>query len=110
MCRIKHFCNYCAGTNLIAGVHSVLAGTKGFQSVIATGGTISDIEIDGVIYRIHAFTSDGTFNVTKLGTYDTVDVLVVAGGGGAGGLVFSNGKTVTTTGHFILIPRSSVVY
>lgn len=40
-------------------------------------------------YNVHTFTSSGTFNVTSLGTtYNTVDYLIVGGGGagaGAGG-------------------------
>lgn len=50
------------------------ASAGGFS---ATGGTITDV--GG--YRIHTFTTSGTFTVTGTGT---VDVLVVAGGGGAG--------------------------
>ncbi len=50
----------------------------------ATGGTIT--EVGG--YRIHTFTSGGTFTPTT-GGY--VEVLVVAGGGGGGTSVASNG-------------------
>jgi len=71
-----------------------------FPPVIATGGTVTDITQNGVQFRVHTFTSDGTFEVTRGGE---VDVLVVAGGGsgaatpgqhkggggGAGGLVFT---------------------
>ncbi len=46
--------------------------------ISATGGTVT--EVGG--YRIHTFTSDGTFTVTSGGD---VDYLVVAGGGGGGG-------------------------
>ena len=45
--------------------------------VSATGGTISDV--GG--YRIHTFTSNGTFQVTDGGS---ADVLIVGGGGGGG--------------------------
>ena len=51
----------------------------------ATGGVISDYTDPGSgnIYRAHIFTSSGTFNVTETGTFgDTVEYLVVAGGGG----------------------------
>ncbi|MFA5780361.1 MAG: glycine-rich domain-containing protein [Elusimicrobiota bacterium] len=51
--------------------------------VSATGGTIT--EVGG--YRIHTFTSDGTFTINVA---TNVEVLVVAGGGGAGGS--SNGQ------------------
>ncbi|MFA5780176.1 MAG: glycine-rich domain-containing protein [Elusimicrobiota bacterium] len=47
------------------------------SSVIATGGTIT--EVGG--YRIHTFTSNGTFTINVA---TNVEVLVVAGGGGGG--------------------------
>ena len=61
------------------------------QNMEATGGSVSDVNIDGREYRVHTFTSVGTstFEVTKVGGFDggAVDVLIVAGGGsGAGGL------------------------
>ena len=48
--------------------------------IVATGGTVTT---DGD-YKIHTFTSDGSFEVTQLGDdpNDTVELLVVAGGGG----------------------------
>ena len=52
-----------------------------FASVIATGGTVTDIVQDGIEYRVHAFISDGTFEVTRGGK---VEYLIVAGGGGGG--------------------------
>jgi hypothetical protein len=58
------------------------------QFVTATGGTITT----SGDYKIHTFTSPGTFTVTQLGNAPTiptggpsnVDYLVVAGGGGGG--------------------------
>jgi len=47
----------------------------------ASGGTVTDITQDGKQYRVHTFTSSGTFEVTRGGE---VEYLVV-GGGGAGG-------------------------
>ncbi len=49
------------------------------SSITATGGTIT--EVDG--YRIHTFTSNGTFTIDVA---TNVEVLVVAGGGAGGGL------------------------
>ena len=46
--------------------------------ITATGGTVSNISG----YRVHTFTSSGSFTVT--GGVGTVEYLVVAGGGGAG--------------------------
>ena len=48
--------------------------------MIATGGTITT---DGD-YKVHTFTGDGTFTVTRVGQIGTVESLVIAGGGGAG--------------------------
>ena len=54
----------------------------GVPSVVATGGTVTDIEmLGGVTYRVHTFTSDGTFEVTRGGE---VEVFVQGGGGGGG--------------------------
>jgi len=47
-----------------------------------TGGTITDITVNGIAYKIHTFTASGTFNCT---TSITADILVVGGGGGGGG-------------------------
>lgn len=60
-----------------------------FTPIQATGGTVTDLNIGGVNYRYHAFTSVGnnTFNVTNTGTLGTVDYLIVAGGG-SGGVCF----------------------
>ena len=56
-------------------------------AVVATGGTVTDIEQDGKKFRVHTFTSDGTFDVTRGGE---VEHLVV-GGGGAGGNFWGGG-------------------
>ena len=47
----------------------------------ATGGIESTYTSGGLNYKVHTFTSSGTFTPTASGT---VDVLVVAGGGGGG--------------------------
>lgn len=53
---------------------------------IATGGTISGASIGG--YKIHTFTSNGTFTPTYSGA---VEVLVIGGGGGGSGLAGGGG-------------------
>ena len=68
-----------------------------FQQVVATGGTVTDITLNGALYRVHTFTSDGTFEVDRGGE---VEYLIVAGGGsgssrysgggGAGGLILGS--------------------
>ena len=78
-----------------------------FRAIQATGGdTVEDKEIDGVLYRIHTFTTVGSssFDVSDAGDDSKVDVLVVAGGGGggsnrgsgggAGGLIYKSGISV----------------
>ena len=65
--------------------------------VSATGGTVTDI--GG--YRIHTFTTSGTFTV---GAGGNIEVLVVAGGGGGGGgggIVY--GSTSISAGQVIAV-------
>ena len=52
------------------------------KPIEATGGTVTDITQDGVNYRVHTFTSSGTFDVTFAPENAEVECLVVAGGGG----------------------------
>jgi hypothetical protein len=56
----------------------------------ATGGVISDYTSGPAVYRAHIFTSTGTFTVSALSTNpalpDSVEYLVVAGGGAGGGV------------------------
>ena len=63
--------------------------------IIASGGTVTDIEQDGRLFRVHTFTSDGTFEVTRGGV---VEYLIVAGGGGGGG---GNGGSAGAGGGFV---------
>ena len=59
------------------------AAIEGGSYITATGGTITTCGD----YKIHAFTSDGTFCVSAgVGPKAVVDYLVVAGGGGGGGV------------------------
>jgi hypothetical protein len=53
-----------------------------FAPVVATGGTVNDITVDGINYRTHRFTASGTFSVSSLGALGTVDILLVGGGSG----------------------------
>jgi hypothetical protein len=50
--------------------------------VIATGGAITNITVEGDFYKLHTFTSSGTFIVTNGGD---IDYIVVASGGSGGG-------------------------
>ena len=64
-----------------------------FEPIQATGGTVTDIEIEGIDYRVHSFTSVGTstFNVQNIGSNGQIEYLIVAGGGGGGGVIGSGG-------------------
>ena len=59
------------------------------EYIVATGGTVTCCGD----YKIHTFTSPGTFSVSSVGNplgSTTVDYLVVAGGGGAAGIGSNN--------------------
>ena len=49
----------------------------------ATGGTISTYTSGSINYKLHAFTTNGTFTPSLVGR--TFEVLLVGGGGGCGG-------------------------
>jgi len=50
----------------------------------ASGGSTQDVTVGGQTYRVHTFTSSGTFTVSTVGSFGTVEYLVVGGGGGGG--------------------------
>ncbi len=60
----------------------------------ATGGTITNITEGGIPYRVHTFTSNGDFTISSLGSFNTIEYLIL-GGGGAGGS--HSGCSITTT-------------
>jgi hypothetical protein len=66
-----------------------------FDFTEATGGITLEYDLDNKRYRSHTFTTSGTFNVTLVGDdfddRNKVDYLVIAGGGGAGGINFGAG-------------------
>ena len=53
----------------------------------ATGGTVTT----SGDYKIHTFTSSGTFQVTEVGDVGVVEVLLIAGGGGTGATSSADG-------------------
>jgi hypothetical protein len=55
--------------------------------MVATGGTITNITVGGIPYRVHTFTTLGTstFTISDLGTLGKTEYLLVAGGGGGAG-------------------------
>lgn len=90
-----------------------------FVPIQAFGGNITNVIIDGVQYRIHAFLEGtSTFNVINPGTLGTVDVLVVGGGGGAsgrhgggggaGGLIFREELIITEQNYPIIVGAGGI--
>ena len=59
-------------------------GTSAYTPTAATGGSTADVTISGRSYRVHTFTSSGTFAVTTAGTEAEVEFVLVAGGGTGG--------------------------
>ena len=55
----------------------------------ATGGTVTTYSSGGNDYKVHTFTSNGTFTISA--GSGNVDYLVIAGGGGGGGEVGGGG-------------------
>jgi len=63
-------------------------GTEGdLRLITATGGTESTVGA----YKIHTFTSNGTFTITQ-GSYQEIDYFAIAGGGPAGRNTDANGS------------------
>jgi hypothetical protein len=50
----------------------------------ATGGNVEEVNIGGIIYKVHVFTSNDEFVVNGVGMDPTVEYVIVAGGGGGG--------------------------
>lgn len=95
-------------TNLLEWYDDILQDWRTYfksSGVVASGGTVNDVTVNNVRYRIHQFTNTGnsTFSVSNGGV---IDYLVVAGGGagavrdgaagGAGGLLAG---TMVATGN-----------
>jgi len=100
-------------------VQDSTSNVTGNPYIVATGGTISYCGN----YKIHTFTSPGTFCVSVnavCATYQKVDYMVVAGGGGGGGGSngsggasgagaggFRESKCATTSGTWTASPLAS---
>jgi len=84
-------------------------------TMTATGGNITTINQNGIWYKVHTFTSNGTFTCTAV--CDTTQVLVVGGGGsggsaqesgaggggGGGGVVYAENYPITATSYSITV-------
>ncbi len=78
------------GWKSVTGSDNDTTGVLPVNYIVATGGTITT----SGDFKIHTFTSSGTFTVTDAGGptgSNTVDYLVVAGGGGSGAEVGGGG-------------------
>lgn len=81
----------------------------GIGAFAATGGTETTYSSGGTNYKVHTFTSSGTFTVSA--GAKVIDYLMVAGGGGGGPLggggggggVLSGTQTVTTGAYSVVI-------
>ena len=71
--------------------YALLVGAGGWFPMTASGGTESTEDIGGVDYRVHKFTSNGTFTVSIKGTQGTVQAFLWGGGGGCGGFTDTTG-------------------
>ena len=91
-------------------------------SINATGGIETTYSSDGQTYKVHTFTSDGTFEVTYGGV---VDVLIVGGGGagsidgnffyegtgggGGGQVVYTTSVEVTSQSYSITVGLGGII-
>lgn len=81
-----------------------LFGTQTTAAFIAaTGGTVTT----SGNYRIHTFTSSGTFTVTSAPSGKYIDFIVVGGGGsrrgGGGGYVYKSGQTTSPGSYSVVV-------
>ena len=67
------------------------AGNLRTQGILATGGTTQTYFEGDTKYKSHTFLSSGTFTVTRLGNQNSIDCLIVAGGGQAGTIISGGG-------------------
>jgi alanyl-tRNA synthetase len=75
--------------------------------ITATGGQITQATIDGILYRIHTFTSSADF-IVSAGS-GNVDYLIVGGGGGGkGDIATAGGKDPSAIDAALELARSAV--
>lgn len=68
-------------------MQQMLLGLGAQKFTEATGGTVTT---DGN-FKVHAFTSTGTFTVTQLGAVNSFEILTVSGGAGASSETYTSG-------------------
>ena len=86
------------------GTYSTWVPT-GLVFPIATGGTITNITSSGLGFRVHSFTTSGTFTVTRGGE---IDYLIV-GGGGSGADTGGGGAGGVLQGKLIVTPQAYTI-
>jgi hypothetical protein len=64
---------------------AIWLGQSAFEPITASGGTVTEILVAGITYKVHTFNTSGTLSISSLGSVDSVEYLIVAGGGGGGG-------------------------
>lgn len=89
-------------------------GMQANGGIIATGGTVSDIVVSGVTYRVHAFTNVGADTFEVVSGVGIAECLVVGGGGGGGNSSNSGGGgggggVVYQTGYSLVLGQSFTV-
>jgi len=78
------------GVWTLSEIRNARRGDNWPEKVIPSiGGTITEITEGGIDYRVHTFTSSGTFQASSSG--NNVEYLVVAGGGGGGAAMGGGG-------------------
>ncbi len=91
-------------------------GQAGPLRLKGTGGTVTEVNISGVWYQIHTYTSTGASTFTPPSGASSVEYLVVAGGGGggnssdrtgggggAGGVLNGSSFAVTVQGYTVTV-------
>ena len=86
-------------------LYPFLIGSGGFNSVVATGGTISTVTIGGKLWQRHTFSSIGgnTFTITSTGSLGYVDVIMWGAGGGGSNNYNGANATGGNGAHGIII-------
>ena len=75
-------------------ITTVVGQLQTASPIAATGGTITTYSSGGIDYKVHRFTSNGTFSVSSVPTgtgYDAINYLIVGGGGSGGGPLGAGG-------------------
>lgn len=77
---------YLRAVNIVGSgpASTVLAVTTNPIFMSASGGSTQDVTVGAQTFRVHTFTGSGTFTVSTVGSFGTVEYLVVGGGGGGG--------------------------